>query len=207
MEKIIKETAEIEHNGEKYSAEWVTFLHDGKEMNDRWMKIFKSTTGGLIAVTGDSATREVSKALSAAKCLQLREEYNISSPETDNIQIAEHIIRRSWNGEWMAQHNSWFYIDNLAEIFGTTFGAAAQMVADLTEKKVVGLNGFIIIPWEQAEETRYKLEVQSGHRMLELSDWGGWSCGHCYKNSDERGPAASEVECVPPDFTLGRPQN
>lgn len=201
MEKIVKEILDVEHEGREFRAEWVSYLNEGVEMHDHWLLILEKTEEGYVEIDDSTLKTTISKLLCAAKIAEIQEEFGLPSDCVDKEEIAEEVIQRALDGKWMGQsHYSLFYIDNLTEILGIPFADTSQIVYSLSENKIVGLNGFIIVPWTEYESSRSRLEEQTGHKLLELSDFGGWSCGHCYNHSDERGPAASEVECNPPEF-------
>lgn len=203
MTRIIKSAEELEYKNESWRAEWVAYTFEGKETQDRWFGIFKKSNDEFVEVDDeDPLWKEVITAFVQKRVDELHNEYGTPVTIEEMLEFSEKIIKRSWDGEWMGPRSSWFYIDNLAEVLKTDFQAAARVVALLQERKIVGLNGFIIIPWEEAEETRQYLEKETGHKDLRRSDFGGWSCGYCFSHVDEYGPSPSEVECVEPELVL-----
>lgn len=208
MTLIIKSTAELEYKNELWRAEWVGYTFEGKETKDRWFGISKKEHGDFVRIDEDADDDAVLDAVKAAfvqmRIDEIHNEYGTPVTVEEKLEFSKKVLERSWDGDWMGQRSSWFYIDNLAQVLKTDFQEAARIVGLLEERKIVGLNGFIIIPWEEAEKTRQYLEDETGHKDLRRSDFGGWSCGHCFRNEDERGLVPSEVKCVEPDFIRKR---
>lgn len=202
MNRILKSFEIIKHAGEAWRLEWFTAtFDDGREMRDRWLDLFKIVDGQLVKVPNrDETTNSVLDAFIQKKTNELYAEYGTPVTDDEIIDFTKTILERSWNGEWIAQKNSFFYIDNLADVLRTDFQGAARVVNRLKSMKFAGLNGFIIIPWAEAEESRQALEERTGHKELFLSDFGGWSCGYCLHHEDERGLAPSQVECVESEY-------
>lgn len=203
MEKIVNATAQLDLKGTTWVAEWNSYTRsDGTETPDRWLKILRKDADGLtpfeeLSNISDEEYSRIVAAFAAQRVKTIQKEYGIPSPDLDEIDISEKILARVWAGEWMGQlHNSYyFFVENLASILGKDFPYILGLVDTLGVQRKAGLNGFIIVPWQEEENAYLSWEKQTGHKRLLVSDWGGWNCGHCGNSGDEYGPSPSKVAC------------
>lgn len=212
MDKIVQSTLEVEHKDVTWVAEWCSFIiHDGTETRDRWLKVSRKEESGILTDIDvdddddedsdeDATKKDVIVRLLAAKRIQeIQAEYGIPSSDVDELAVTELILARAWAGEWMGQlrNSYYFFIDTLGEIFNKDFLEAADIVATLNRQEKAGLNGFIIVPWEEEEDGYKSWEKSTGHKKLSVGDSGGWDCQHCGNHAYEEGPWAAKVPCVP----------
>jgi hypothetical protein len=204
MERIVKQTIEAEYEGDTWLAEWASFIiHDGSESHDRWLKVSRKEEDGTRTDIDDiheeySDHREtIVKLLAAKRIKEIQAEYGIPSTDLDELNVTEQILVRAWAGEWMGQlrNSYYFFIDTVGEILNKDFLEAAKIIKTLNSQKKAGLNGFIIVPWEEEEEAFQSWEKSTGHKKLSVSDIGGWSCQHCGNYAYEEGPWAAKVPC------------
>jgi hypothetical protein len=203
MEKVVKSNTEISHKGDTWVGEWASYiLTNGQETPDHWLVISKKESGVLANIENnpdvdEDEIRLITKLVRAERVREIQGEYGIPSDETEMLAITEKILERSWAGEWMGQAGYGFFIDDLAGILNLEFIEAAQIVRTLNLQGKAGLNGFIIVPWEEQEAAYQSWDDATGHKRLLVSDFGGWHCNHCGNQGDEYGPSAKEVPCVP----------
>lgn len=215
MEKIVKQSLEAEYEGDTWLAEWATFImHDGSETTDRWLHVSrKEQDGTLTAIddlfNGDAEGTDlyemVVQLLGDKRVKEIQADYGIPSADLDEMAITEQILARVWAGEWMGQlrNSYYFFIDTLGKILNKDFLEAAEIVRILNHQKKAGLNGFIIVPWEEEDDAYQSWEEATGHTKLTVGDSGGWSCQHCGNYAYEEGPWASKVPCVPANAEEG----
>jgi hypothetical protein len=210
MEKVVQSTTEVEFEDSTWVGEWVSYIiRDGSETSDRWLKVSRKETDGTLTDIDDlyndntaSEEREKREAIvrrvAAERIKTIQSEYGIPSDDVDELAVSELILARVWAGEWMGQlrNSYYFFIDNLAEIFNKDFLEAASLVRTLNLQGKAGLNGFIIVPWQEEDSAFKSWEEATGHKKLIVSDGSGWGCQHCGNHGDERDPWASEVPCV-----------
>lgn len=203
MEKIVKESQQVRHANATWLGEWVSYMIDGKESKDRWLKLQKKVDGQFVSIENlDDVTtriqREVEEHLCELREEELREEYGVLAPDADKLSIAEKILTDTWNGKWMGQTLSYyFYMENLARLLNITFMEASTIVDSLYRKKVAGLNGLIIVPWQEERDANALLEKRTGHKQLKLADFDGiWHCDYCMQHGEEGGLRPEETACV-----------
>ena len=127
---------------------------------------------------------------------EIRAELKSLSPEIDQLAIAEIILERVWSGEWLG-HGMYFYVDDLAELLTISVAEAFRIVNRLKEKQIVGLNGFIIIPWQEDQKVLVSREARTGHKALRLGELSNaWECEFCGQMATGIGPAPQEVPCI-----------
>ena len=208
MQKVVQSTLEVEYDGDTWVAEWCSFIiRDGSETTDRWLKVSRKEHDGSLTdidtIHEDASDHRESlfQLLAAKRVQEIQAEYNIPSADFDELAISENILARVWTGEWMGQlrNSYYFFIDNLAAILGKDFVTASNIVNALNRQGKAGLNGFIIVPWEEEDDAFTSWEKSTGHKKLIVSDGHGWGCQFCGNHADERGPWASEVPCAPVD--------
>lgn len=210
MKKIVQHTLEVEHEGSTWVGEWCSFItRNNTETTDRWLKVARKEADGTLtpiedihnpyAGTGEEDKHEtIIRLLASKRITEIQTEYGIPSESVDELAVAELILARVWAGEWMGQlRNSYYYfIDNLGDVFNKEFLDASEIVEQLGAQKKAGLNGFIIVPWKEEESAYKSWEEATGHKKLNVSDFGGWNCSACGKRGDERDPWAAKVPCV-----------
>lgn len=205
MEKIVKQTIEAEYEGDIWLAEWASFImHDGSESYDRWLNVSrKEANGGLTDIEDiheeDTDHYEcIVQLLAAERVKEIQAEYGLPSEEIDEVSISEQILTRVWSGEWMGQlRNSYYFFgDNLAKILGKDSSFEIfETIDTLRAQKKVGLNGFILVPWEEEDNAFKSWEKSTGHKKLTVSDMGGWRCEACGNFAYQEGPWAAKVPC------------
>lgn len=213
MEAIVDRTIETEHQGDTWVGQWVRYRYpdpkssDGLmvEMKDHWLIAFKKESDALVPVPSEME-KEVFAALINERVQELQKEYNISSSGkvlyAEAVTIAESIIKRAWAGEWMGQQNSLLYTQHIASILDIEPSNIYYVMGSLGQERKAGLNGNIVIPWEE-ENTAYKRwEASTGHKSLTMGDFGNWGCSFCHQYGDEH-DSPSSVKCVPKTTTEG----
>lgn len=201
MERIIISANKVEDHGRPdLLAEWFTFrLPDGTVHGDRWLQVSLIQDGETILIDPEQPEGiEAHKRASSARIKELQTELGIHSDDYHRVTVAERIIDRAWSGEWMGQkRNSLFYIQDLTAVMAIPLPSVAQLIASLNLRGKVGLNGAILIPFEDEAATFKKLESETGHKRLYKSDFGQWYCQHCGNSGSEEEPWATEVPCIP----------
>lgn len=206
MEKIVKQSLEAEYEGDIWLAEWATsIMHDGSETTDRWLHVSRKDEDGTLTDIDDIHKEDsdhydtIVRLLANKRVKEIQVEYGIPSSDLDELAVTEQILARVWAGEWMGQlrNSYYFFIDTLGEIFNKDFLDAAEIIKILNHQKKAGLNGFIVVPWEEEDDAYQSWEQATGHKKLSVGDSGGWSCQHCGNYAYEEGPWASKVPCVP----------
>lgn len=210
MEKVVKQSLETEYEGDTWLAEWVSYIiHDGTETSDRWLKVSRKEEDGSLTdiddlfngdAEGTDLCEMVVQLLGAKRAKDIQKEYGLPSMSIDKVDVAEQILARVWAGEWMGQlrNSYYFFIDTLGSILEQDFLDAAEIVRVLNNQQKAGLNGFIIVPWEEEDNAFKSWENSTGHKKLYVSDGAGWSCDACGTRADEYGPWASKVPCNVP---------
>lgn len=205
MEKIVKETARVQHGNAIWLGEWCSYIMSaGEESKDRWLVISKEQADGEFIEfnPSDSAEttlkREVIEKLADQKVKSIREQYGVLASDADTVAIAERILADLWDGVWMGHSISYyFYVDNLAGILQMDFLDAIEIVEILGQKKVVGLNGHILVPWKDENDSFSMLEKSTGHKRMSLGDFDGiWSCGYCQYSGDDFTAPFKDIPCV-----------
>lgn len=206
MDKIVQSTLEVEYEGDTWVAEWCSFIiRDGTETKDRWLKVSRKEESGVLTSIDDIHSEDsdhfetLIRFMADKRVKEIQSEYGIAAGSVDELAVTEQILARVWEGEWMGQlrNSYYFFIDTLGEIFNKDFLEAADIVAALNRQEKAGLNGFIIVPWQEEEDGYKGWEETTGHKKLSVGDSGGWGCQHCGNHAYEEGPWAAKVPCVP----------
>lgn len=202
--KIVHSTAHLVIGGTTWVGEWCGYIMGEKESLDRWLVLSKREADGSLVEFNDIQTEKPSESDIRAEFVkkrvkELQDEYGILNSTPDLKKVAEEIINRVFSYEWMGQRSVGydFYVENLATILNVAFSDARDLVYLLVNQRKVGLNGFIITPWEEMEKNRLISEKSTGHKELNLSDFGGWSCSYCNNRADEHGASPASIPCVP----------
>lgn len=206
MEKIVKQSLEAEYEGDTWVAEWASFvIRDGSETNDRWLKVSRKEVDGTLTPIDETHAEDsdhhetIVRLLADKRVKEIQAEYKIPSATLDELAVAEQILARVWDGEWMGQlrNSYYFFVDTLGDIFNMEFLEALDIIRVLNRQGKAGLNGFIIVPWKEENDGFESWEKSTGHKKLSVDDSSGWSCDHCGNYADDEGPWASKVQCVP----------
>lgn len=205
MEKIVKESATIHHDNTTWLGEWCSYISPvtGKETKDRWLVITEEIDGEFVEYNPSNSAetnvkREVTTKLADQKVAQVREQYGLLAPNADTVAITEKLLADLWDGAWMGHQLSYyFYVDNLAAILQLDFLDAIEIVEILSQKRVAGLNGHIIVPWKEEHDAFTYLEEKTGHKRMRLGDFDGvWSCEHCQNAGDDFSNPYKDAPCV-----------
>lgn len=206
MEKIVKQSLESEYEGDTWVAEWASFImFDGSETSDRWLKVSRKEADGTLTPIDETHAEDrdhhdtIVRLLADKRVKEIQAEYGIPSADLDELAVTEQILARVWDGEWMGQlrNNYYFFVDTLGDIFNMEFLEALDIIRTLNRQQKAGLNGFIIVPWNEEVDGFKSWEKSTGHKKLSVDDSSGWDCQHCGHYADEEGPWASKVPCVP----------
>jgi len=86
----------------------------------------------------------------------------------------------SWDGEYMGQEkNETFYLQHAAPLMGFDMSEMWPLARELMEEKRIGLNGAILIPYDDYAATKASQESSTGHKDYDATDMGGWWCNYC----------------------------
>lgn len=200
-------TLGLSFEGFQVEFRWRELSYQGRSMG-HWGRIFDAATGDeLYFNRSDERWRELAIQRTAAtlRIAQLREELKLDQslpfridPEFRKSLILE-LFERSQRGEYLGQltGQQLFYVQELAEIFGTTMRDMLDHIDELDSEGKIGLNGMILIPHEDQEEAFDHWEKSTGHRRITVGDFGNWGCSACGQWGDEQDDPR-DFECKPP---------
>lgn len=102
------------------------------------------------------------------------------------IKIIKDLFLKVEKGEFIGQSSSYIYVQEIAEILQLSNHYVLKLIEDnMIPKKEIGLRGRILITWKQYESDRIAQLKRTGHKNIQQSDFGWWSCSYCEKYGDE----------------------
>lgn len=158
--------------------------------------------------SGYKEDSDVDAALEAARAFrirQLQETYSFGSSLAyyqGDFTVAKNSIvelaKRSWDNEFLGQYMfSWLYLDNVALILELSLGEVQSLVRELIAEKKLGINGAILIPFEDYEAELEEKEKLSGHKEIHYNQEGGWYCGFCGASGESQsGDHPLDFPCI-----------
>lgn len=183
---------------------WRDYIYEGKSVGYYGSLVDLATGEGLL---NSSAEEWLVSALKTAAASFRRVEIR-SSLDTNSIEfavnkdhrkrVALELFERSQRGEFLGQasHNELFYVQDLAAILDQPMSTTLELVHELVGEGKLGLNGMILIPFEDQEDAFESLKQSTGHLRLSLGDFGYWGCEACGKFGDEY-DNPRDFECSP----------
>lgn len=200
-------TMELSFDGLQIEFRWRELSYDGRSIG-HWGKILDVTTGEELPFNrSDERWRElaIQKAAATLRIAQIRKELNLdqSLPFRTDREFRKSLIielfERSQRGEYLGQLTGQqiFYVQEVAEIFGTEMRNILELIDELSAEGKIGLNGMILIPHRDQEDTFAHWEKSTGHRRITVGDFGNWGCSACGKWGDEY-DSPKDFPCEPP---------
>jgi hypothetical protein len=199
MDNENKWSLKLSFDNKNYLYEWSEYFHEGKSFG-YFAKVLDEETRKELRYTPESEA--VIKAAVAFRVSQIREETKNSIPENGKSKklILEY-AERARNGEFLGQYNDQtLFVQEVAKLLDFSFSYTFDFVQELIQEQKIGLNGNILIPYEDYIATFTYLYKRTGHKLLSVSDWGYWGCQACSKHGDPDDPNTadpSKVPCVP----------
>ena len=194
----VKWYVKIDYYGNEYFAAWVLYysVADGHELG-YWFITYKN--GDELSDFNDEG-KMIRNAAASLRSFEVRAQYDEKIRYDFGLLLDAvlDIVNRHLNGEYVGQLSGSLYTTTIADILNVSENQVFDAVSILRNKKKVGLNGFILIPFEQDENNRKYLEKISGHKDFDRSDFGDWwACRACGNNGDwENGNKPSDFSCV-----------
>lgn len=158
------------------------------------------------AVTGEPIGYDVRsgfvKLASAYRRDQVEIVHKMNVLGSDDIKAAVmELFVRSQDGEYLGQAtgNENLYVQDVAALLDLDMQFIMPFVDELVEEARVGLYGLILVPNEKYEENFEHWEKTTGHKRLDVGDFGNWYCSVCGKSGFNDGPdepSPSDVPCV-----------
>lgn len=200
-----------------YDALW-SLSHDaesGLTLHDVFLHIVLAGTEGSpdetgmvprelwgVSLTDDDLESRVQAAVANERIQELQVEYAGATTDEGLLERAKQILTRVWGNEYMGQQRNsyYFYLETLADILALGMDDEAFLFDGLHKAQFAGLNGAILVPFEEEKAAYEFLEKQTGHKKLEVSDSGNWYCDYCYNsgyNDSETATSPSDVPCIP----------
>lgn len=172
---------------------WREFLHNDKSLGyqgevidlDTGMKIYDSSSNDWIV-------QSICSASSSFRKTELNKQYeNIISSSHSSPELLDDLIidlyEQSTQGVYLGQisNNQLFYVQDLSQLLNFPNGFTLRKIDALIRDKRIGLNGMILISYEQYAENKKKAEIVTGHKGFNSSDFGNWFCSVCNQDGDE----------------------
>ena len=174
-------------DGNDYRVVWTGLEVFETGYTDHFLQLFEN--GVEVSSSFKGNTKAVIEAVIAYRAIQLREEYNIAKARFANevesySKAAKDMIvalaERSWAQEYVGQYNNVnLYLETVAYILEEPLGQISRWVGELIDEKRIGLNGAILISYENYEASRLRQEAFTGHKEYDSTDSGDWGCGYC----------------------------
>lgn len=194
----------IQHDQHTYGIAWA-LANDGHGNYD-WGVLLAFKDNILLNRYDDD--NDVLAAVHAAvefRIVQLRKDYPLTYSSTDgHLSRAEQIknaieslAQRSFAQEYVGQKSSLgLYVQDVAKILHLELDTAWDAVESLVAEKRVGLNDFILIPFERYALRQKQLAEQTGHSKFESYDTE-WHCNFCGAHGDfQDDPQPQDIECI-----------
>lgn len=107
------------------------------------------------------------------------------------------LYQRVQRGEFIGQRrDELIYLQEICAIMDWDISFGHQVMAELGRRRLLAYNGLILWPWQAKEDGYRMLKERTGHRRIEISDFGHWGCSACGANGDER-DNPRDTPCTP----------
>lgn len=202
--------------GVSYEAQWNRSYDEEKDRvaHDVYLNVVLSGTSANVplgtsvvrefwgtSIENDALENKVYTAVSQARVHELQQRYGHASNLEERIQNATQLLERLWKQEYLGHYsNSYcFYFDMFQDILLLSTPEMYEMFGKLQDEEKVGLNGMIIVPFEEESRNYKMLEEKTGHHRLDVTDSGNWYCSDCNNfryADDENYVSPKDVACV-----------
>lgn len=178
-------------DGVNYEYSWQESFYKDKSMGYYGIITNIDTGENLHGSSQEWIEQAISHAASVFRQTQLRNEKTETRRSLSLAHdVSEKILKfyeRSTTGEYLGQrsNNELFYVQDVASLLDMPMQYVLKTIDEMIKTGKIGLNGMILIPYEQYAETFRQLEKSTGHKQISISDFGWWSCVACGQNGDD----------------------
>ena len=195
----------LEVDGNKYRAIWMNYIRPFDSHEEHRLVIEKDGVE-VSSYNNEENVAAIIEAVCSYRIRQVQDGYNIKNnvdfygpnrKENMKKTILD-LAARSWEDEYLGQHPFGFlYMETVAKILGVDIPQVGIWISELTDEKKLGLNGAILISYEEYEASLNRWEEHNGHKDFHTSDQGDWKCWYCEAGAfaeDELDP--KNFECI-----------
>lgn len=178
------------HEGLKLRYSWKEFFYKEGDSMGYWGVLFDAESGEEVNLDYAEAGK-FKAAASAFRISEIQSEINLNSVEMSKADARKNKILEffedSRKGKYLGQksHNSMFYVQDAAELLKISLKSAIGYVNELIQEEKLGLNGLIIVSYEDYAREKKIVREETGHKSISRSDFGWWSCSSCGKSGDD----------------------
>lgn len=193
---------ELTVDGDNYRVIWMNNIRTFDSYEEHRLTVSKN--GAEHEDRDDLNTRAVIEAAHAYRIRQLHLEYGLDDSmfivRKDRRERLKEVIldlaERSWKDEFLGQYLFGFlYTETVVEILKARDGY--ELISELIAEKKLGLNGAILISYEEYAENFAAQERRTGHKKISFNDQGDWYCDFCKLEGDSQaGEKSTDYPCV-----------
>lgn len=208
IEKRIDWEMELIHEEHHYLAVWVktTFLETNKTSYSLDVFEIENTKTTLLSEYDDKLAIFVKAAAQAFQRAKIQSEFSYSLLEIENKHlnifdnfdsVVVSLFNRAQAGEFLGQQNDHFYLQDVASILGFSFPIIHTSVIKLEAQHRLGLDGNILIPWDERKANMDYGFASTGHKDYQISENGKkWWCRVCGSGGDFDELNPNDIPCV-----------
>jgi len=178
------------HEGLKIRYSWKEFFYEDGDSMGYWGVLFDAESGEELNLDYAEAGK-FNAAASAFRVSEIQSKINLNSVEMSKKDARKNKILEffedSQKGKYLGQksNNATFYVQDAAELLRISLKSAIDYVNELIKEEKIGLNGLILIPYEDYAREKTIVRKETGHKSISISDFGWWSCSSCGKGGDD----------------------
>lgn len=174
---------ELTVDGDCYRVIWLNNIRTFDGYEEHRLTVFKN--GIEPKDSQDTNSIAATKAAQAYRIFQLQAEYRLNDELLffDNRKekmkrIILELAERAWGDEFLGQDLYGFlYAQTVSKILDER--DIHRWLSELIAEEKIGLNGAILIPYEEYIANFSKKENSTGHRKIGFNDQGDWYCSFC----------------------------